>query len=234
MKKYITLSTCIVVIAVLFTACDIPLGGDPALEQTRIALAVQQTSLALDQSSGNQPVQPQTDPQQPVQPTYTTYPTYTVQAPEPEQPQPEQPQPEQPQPEQPTLTLTPTLTLVPTQEDLFENVTVDKVEFYCDSWLGPTTLTITVDMSDIDRGGNLFWRLHEKATDVKLDWEVVDMLRSGSDQRTYTFDADIWAGTENFWYPGGMVESWFEFQIISNDGADRTDVFADVTFYPCP
>jgi len=225
MKRMTLLSICIVLFAVVLSACDMLAGGDPALEQTRVALAVQQTSLALDQSGESQPVQPETNPQQPVQPTYTPYPTYTVQAPQ---------QPEQPQPEVPTVTLTPTLTLEPTQETLFQNVTVDREEFYCEPFFGPTTLTITVDMSDIDRGGNLFWRLHEKATDTKLDWEVVDMLRAGGDQRTYTFYADLWGGTANFSYPLGIGESWFEFQIISNDAADRTEVFSDVTFYPCP
>ena len=147
--------------------------------------------------------------------------------PQPEPPQPEEPQTEEPQPEEPE-------TQAPEPEELFLAVVYEPEEFFCDPAKGPTELTITVEMSDVDRGGNLFWRLHEKATDTKLDWEIVDMLRVDSSTRTYTFYADMMAGTENFTYPPGMGESWFEFQIVTNDATERTEVFADVTFFPCP
>jgi hypothetical protein len=154
------------------------------------------------------------------------YPTFTQEAPPPEEP------PEDEPPEA-TVTLTPTVTQTATQETLFQSVTKDNIEFACHMMGYPTTLTITVEMSDVDRGAALFWRLHEKATDFKMAWEIVSMGRVGGNKRTYTFDADLTGGTANFVYPGGLGETWFEFQIISNDGAVRTEVFADVTFFPC-
>lgn len=64
------------------------ISGDEGLESTRVALAVQQTNLAVNQtqaamsqeSAYQQPAIIQ-EPQ--IQPTYTSYPTYTVQAAEP-------------------------------------------------------------------------------------------------------------------------------------------------------
>jgi hypothetical protein len=196
-----------------------------SLDATRVALAVQQTSLAQGQSP--QVVQPPPQVDQPAQPTYTLYPTFTQEAPPPDEP------PEDDQPAA-TVTLTPTVTQTATQEVLFQNVTTDRTEFACFVMGWENTLTITVEMSDVDRGAALFWRLHEKATDTKLAWELVDMVRAGGNKRTYTFNANLPGGQNNFTYPIAMTESWFEFQIISNDGADRTEVFADVTFIPCP
>ena len=59
------------------------------------------------------------------------------------------------------------------------------------------------------------------------------MQRAGGNAWEFTFDADVWAGTNNFFYPPLMGESWFEYQIISNDGLEGTDVFTNVTFFPC-
>ena len=230
MKKLSPFIDIFLFFVIVSIACGSPVGtgSDPSMNATQIALSVQQTDLAQEQSAQEQP--PAEMPKA-VQPTYTSYPTYTVQAPQ----QPEQPQQEQPQQPQPTstFTLTPTVTQTATQELLFISVTVDKLEFHCVPGDGPTTMTITVEMSDVDRGAALFWRLHEKASDNKLAWEVVDMQRAGGNERAYTFDADSWNGTNNFFYPPLMGESWFEFQIISNDGLERTEVFADVTFFPC-
>ena len=223
MKKLIPISICIGIV-VFLTACGLINGGDPSLDATKVALAVMQTSLAGQQNV--QPEQPQPQGDVPVQPTYTMYPTYTQQVP---------PSEELPEEVPPTamVTLTPTVTVTATQGVLFQNVTKDQIEFACHLMGYSTTLTITVEMSDVDRGAALFWRLHEKATDYKMDWTLVDMVRDGGNKRTYTFDADIPGGTANFGYPA-IGESWFEFQIISNDGADRTEVFADATFSPCP
>ena len=224
MKKLIPISICIGIVVFFLTACGLINGGDPSLDATKVALAVMQTSIAQGQSPQVEQPQPQVDV--PVQPTYTLYPTYTQQAPPPEEP------PEEVPPTA-TVTLTPTVTQTATQGLLFLDVTKDNIEFACHLMGYPTTLTITVEMSDVDRGAALFWRLHEKATDYKMDWTLEDMVRAGGNKRTYTFDADIPGGTANFGYP--MIgTSWFEFQIISNDGADRTEVFADVTFHPCP
>ncbi len=220
MKKLILFTICLGLIIIGFTACGFADRSDPSLDATRVALAVQQTSLAQGQNPQVDQPPPQVD--QPLQPTYTMYPTFTQKAPPPEEEQPEA-----------AVTLTPTATQTATQEVLFQNVTKDQTEFFCLPADGPTSLTITVEMSDLDRGAALFWRLHEKATDWKMDWEIVDMVRAGGNKRTYTFEADP-GGAWNFIYPPGTHESWFEFQIISNDGVDRTEVFADVTFHPCP
>ncbi|MEA3327711.1 MAG: hypothetical protein U9R53_10495 [Chloroflexota bacterium] len=224
MKKLIPISLCIGLIVVILTACGLINQGDPSLDATRVAIAVQQTGLAQGQNPQVEQLQPQVDV--PVQPTYTLYPTYTQEAPPQDEPPQEVPPTE-------TVTLTPTVTMTATQEVLFQSVTKDRIEFACHLMGYPTTLTITVEMSDVNRGAALFWRLHEKATDYKMDWTLEDMVRAGGNKRTYTFDADIPGGTANFGYPA-IGESWFEFQIISNDGVDRTEVFADVTFFPCP
>jgi len=220
MRKRIPFIFVFLFFIVVSVACDMSAGSDPSLEETRVALSVQQTSLAQGQNP--QVDQPPPQDNQPVQPTYTMYPTFTQEVPEPEEP------PEEEQPEA-TVTLTPTVTQTVTQEELFQNVTTDQIEFGC-IWAGVSpTLTITVEMGDVDRGAALFWRLHDKATDFKMDWELVDMGRAGGNKRIYTFDYD----SNNFTYPDGIGDSWFEFQIISNDGAVRTEVFADVTFFPC-
>ena len=216
MTRKIAVVAALMVLSLLLGACGAILGGGEDLEATRVALAVMQTQIAQDQAQAAQPEpeEPQPEPPQPEEP-------------QPEPPQPEDPQPEEPQPEE-------TETEAPEPEALFLVVVSEPKEFHCNPAGGPIELTITVEMSDVDRGANLFWRLHEKATDVKLDWEVVDMLRADDRTRAYTFTADMMAGTNNFTYPPGMIESWFEFQIVSNDAAERTEVFADVTFFPCP
>lgn len=63
----------------LLSACDlISTGADPGLENTRVALAIQQTSMALQQTQAAQANPPTAIPQPSPQPTYTPYPTYTV------------------------------------------------------------------------------------------------------------------------------------------------------------
>lgn len=71
---------------VVLASCGFPGATDTSLEGTRMALAVQQTSMALEQTrvAQNAAVPQGTQPAAPVQPTYTPYPTYTSQAPEPE------------------------------------------------------------------------------------------------------------------------------------------------------
>jgi len=217
----------VVVLGLVSIACEGTTPDDTSMKQTEVALSVQQTSLAMQQDVGAQQPPPDNVPPPEVQPqaTYTPYPTFT-------QPAPEQPPQEDP-PAQAPPTSTATVTLQPTDDVLFLSVTTDRTIFHCVPGDGPTTLTITVEMSDVNRGATLFWRLEEKANFNTTDWEVVDMQRAGGNTRTYTFDADVWTGTNNFYYPPLMRESWFEYQIISNDGLVRTDVFTNVTFFPC-
>lgn len=92
----------ILILSLLLGSCSLPFLNDPSLENTRVALAIQQTSLAMSQAQAEigqvQPVQEQ--PQE--QPTYTPYPTYTSEVavqPTEEPPQEEEPAPtEEPQP----------------------------------------------------------------------------------------------------------------------------------------
>ncbi|MFN2304112.1 MAG: hypothetical protein ACK2TV_10310 [Anaerolineales bacterium] len=66
-------------LCLLLSACDLlSMNGDPDLENTRVALAVQQTGLAMQQTQGAQVSPPTATPQPSPQPTYTPYPTYTA------------------------------------------------------------------------------------------------------------------------------------------------------------
>jgi hypothetical protein len=226
-KKITFFLISLVVLGLVSIACEVFTPNDTSLKQTEVALSVQQTSLAMQQGGEIQQPPPDNAPPPNVQPqaTYTPYPTFT-------QPAPEQPAQEDPPTEAPP-TSTVTITIQPTDDVLFQSVTTDRTVFHCVPGDGPTTLTITVEMSDINRGATLFWRLEEKANNNTTDWEVVDMQRAGGNTRSYTFDADSWTGTNNFFYPPLMGESWFEYQIVSNDGLVRTDVFTDVSFFPC-
>jgi hypothetical protein len=118
--------------------------------------------------------------------------------------------------------------------DLIRDLSINRNAFYCVKSDGPTTLTFTVEMSDIDRGMAIFWRLYEKQDQSMTDWQNVSMQRKTSTARTFTFDANSWDGTNNFFYPPGFAESWFQFQLISGDGKYRTPVYRDdITFFPC-
>lgn len=183
---------------------------DLALKATELSL--KQTELALE--SQQQPAGNVQQPQQPA-PTIEVVPENPV---------------EEPQP-QPTPTMTEALP--PVSDKLILNVYTDRTTFYCVPNDGPTTLTITVELSDIDHGLAVWWRLEEKGTGRTTEWEYEDMHRAGGNTRDFTFDADSWNGTNNFFYPPLMGESWFEFQIIADGNGERTDVIATVTFFPC-
>jgi hypothetical protein len=182
-----------------------------ALKATELSL--KQTEIAL--SEQQQPIESNPQPQQQPSPTFTS------------QVVPENPV-EEPQP-----TPTMTVTTAPVSDMLILNVYTDRTTFYCVPSDGPTTLTITVELSDIDRGVAVWWRLEDKGTGQTTDWGYKDMHRAGGNTRDFTFDADSWNGTNNFYYPPLMGESWFEFQIIADGNVERTEVFATVTFFPC-
>jgi hypothetical protein len=79
MRQRLWLIACILVLGVLLVSCDALLSGSGGqdLESTRVALAVQQTSMAMDQTrmAEAEPAAVETEPQ--LQPTFTPYPTYT-------------------------------------------------------------------------------------------------------------------------------------------------------------
>jgi hypothetical protein len=118
--------------------------------------------------------------------------------------------------------------------ELIEDLSINRSAFYCVESDGPTTVTFTVEMSDIERGMAIFWRLYEKSDQSQTEWKNVSMVRKSGTARTFTFDANSWDGTNNFFYPPGFAESWFQFQLISGDGKYRTPVYRDdITFFPC-
>jgi hypothetical protein len=231
MKRTTLFGWVIFVIVLLALACQNSPATDPSLENTRVALAIQETSLAINLTSAALPETPVETLEAAIQPTYTPYPTYTKQAAEEPTAKPQPTIEEQPTTAPPTIA--PTATPTNTPDKLFQQVSADRRTFYCIASSGPTTLTITVVMSDIDRGAALFWRLNDKFTGNTTEWGSKDMIRAGANTRAFTFNADSYAGTNNFYYPPLMNESWFEIQIISGDGVDRTKVFSEVTFFPC-
>lgn len=86
MKKTLVLIVLFMIVGLLLGGCDMIFGsltgsdgGDVNLEGTRVALAIQQTSLALDQTRSAQALPAAATPEPPAQPTYTPYPTYTSQ-----------------------------------------------------------------------------------------------------------------------------------------------------------
>ncbi len=101
MKTKLLIVSAILTLSLLLGSCSVLLGdGGDGLESTRVALAIQQTSLAMSQAEAAQPVQPPAAAQEvPLQPTYTPYPTYTVPVPEPpeEEPPAEEPPAEEPE-----------------------------------------------------------------------------------------------------------------------------------------
>lgn len=80
MKRTFILGLSLLIISLLLASCDFPSSGsDPSLESTRIALGIQQTSMAMDQTSAAQKEAPPANTEEAIQPTYTPYPTFTSQ-----------------------------------------------------------------------------------------------------------------------------------------------------------
>jgi hypothetical protein len=79
-KKVFILIVLFSFFSVLISSCDMLSGSDPNLDNTRVALAIQQTGLAIDQTNAAQAEAPTTTPEPTLQPTYTPYPTFTSQA----------------------------------------------------------------------------------------------------------------------------------------------------------
>jgi len=82
MKRIYLLGMTILGLGIVIASCSFPSGSDPDMENTRVALAIQQTSLAMEQTRIAQSSAPQETEEVAVQPTYTVYPTYTDQVPQ--------------------------------------------------------------------------------------------------------------------------------------------------------
>jgi hypothetical protein len=65
--------------AIVLTSCSFLMEEDTGLESTQVALAIQQTGLAMDQTRAVQAIPPTNTSEPPPLPTYTPYPTYTSQ-----------------------------------------------------------------------------------------------------------------------------------------------------------
>jgi len=79
MNRKVMMAIVVLVLCFVLSSCGFPSSNDTSLESTRIALAIQQTSLAISQAEQDaEAVQP-VEIEQVVQPTYTAYPTYTSQ-----------------------------------------------------------------------------------------------------------------------------------------------------------
>ena len=184
--------------------------ADPSAVETEIAYGIMATSLANQQMTSQAAQAKLTEQAQNVQPTWTS---------EPPQPPTEAVQPS-PEPSQ---------TDAPPAELVLDILTsVDT--FYC--YQAPYELTITVRVSDIERGMAVYYHIRDKTTGVSSDGQVIDLHRKGSDTR----DATIIGGgsdQQNLQFPPLMGESYFVYQIISDDGGYRSPVFSDITFFPC-
>ena len=78
MRNYIKISLLAVVLGCLLASCDmLAAGGNEDLNNTQVAVAIQQTTIAMQQTEVAQsaPIEPEIE----VQPTYTPYPTFTAQ-----------------------------------------------------------------------------------------------------------------------------------------------------------
>ena len=127
MKGYIRIALIGIVIACLLVSCEmLPRDGNDDLESTKVAIAVQQTSLAMQQSQVDQPAP--VEPEVQIQPTYTPYPTYTVQV------------QAEPVIVEPSSTPEPVFTSEPTQTE----ETISTISF--EDWLEDTEILLYDDM----------------------------------------------------------------------------------------
>jgi len=79
-RKTFILGLLLLMFSLLLASCEFPSSGsDPSLESTRIALGIQQTSMAMDQTRAAQEKESPVITEEAVQPTYTLYPTFTIQ-----------------------------------------------------------------------------------------------------------------------------------------------------------
>jgi len=124
-------------------------------------------------------------------------------------------------------------TPTPVPSEPIQAVRTDRDVFYCISFDGPATLTVTVDADPDIKDLGLRWRLNTKKDGKLTDWEGVFLEKISPNQFSYTFNADTWEGTNNFYYPPLFGESWFEFQVFLPDGTFQTEIFSHVTFFQC-
>ncbi len=188
-------------------------GSDPSAVQTEIAFGIMSTNLANNQMTMQALQFQMTQQTAYVPPTQTSVPS--------------QPPPAQNTPPSPS----PTYTESPTPAALVLEIKKSVGTFYC--YQPPYELTITVRVSDINRGMAVYYRIQDKKSNVASDWQSVDLHRgSSNDTRTATI---VGGGSsqQNLQFPPLMGESYFMYQIISDDNGYRSQVYSDITFFPC-
>lgn len=184
---------------------------EPSLMETEVALRVMATSLANEQLT-----------LQAAQAEMTA--RSADQAPGPTG------EPPQPTAQVPPPTPVPTQTSVPTPLPLVLEIRTSVNTFYC--YQPPYELTITVKVSDISRGMAVYYHIQDKNSGVSSDWQSLDLRRKSGDTRSATI---IGGGSmdQNLQFPALMGESYFIYQIISDDNSYRSQSFSNVTFFPC-
>ncbi len=201
---------------IMVLACTLvggPAGGQPdsSAVETEVAFRMLSTNVA-SQKMTLEAIQAQMTQQIPAVP-----PTQTSQPPQPPT------QNVQPSPE-------PSKTEAPTPTELVLDIQASVDTFYCYQW--PYELTITVKVSDINRGMAVYYHIEDKNTGTASDRQVIDLhRRTGS-----TRDATVIGGgssDQNLQFPPMMGESYFVYQIISDDASYRSPVYSDITFFPC-
>lgn len=196
-------------------ACS--LAGDPSVEQydpasmeTLIALRIQATSFAIERLTLQAVQTGQVQQQIPaLQPTTAAAPT--------------QPPVE---PSSPPVVRTD----VPASTELVLEIQTSVDAFYC--YQPPFEMTLTVRVSDINRGMAVYYHIEDKVTGVASDPQVLDLHRKSSATRTATVIGGF-GEEQNLQFPPLMGESYFIYQIISDDGNYRSPVYSDITFFPC-
>lgn len=218
MKKKNTLQPaallCLCIVVIL--ACNLGYSPtveppDPSIAETEVQLRVIATSLAIQQMTLDAAQAQITERVPAVEPTRTSLPT-----------------------KPPTQIIQPSS--IPTQTEvappasLVLDIQKSVDTFYC--YQMPYELTITVTVSDINRGMALYYHIRDKNSGVKSDGQSIDLHRTTSTTRAATL---IGGGSsqQNLQFPPMMGESFFVFQIISDDGKYRSPTYSDVTFFPC-
>ena len=124
----------------------------------------------------------------------------------------------------------PSKTNAPPPAELVLDIQKSVDTFYCYQW--PYELTITVKVSDINRGMAVYYHIEDENTGAYSTQQKIDLHRKTSDTRNATI---IGGGSskQNLQFPPMMGESYFLYQIISDDGVYRSPVYSDITFFPC-
>jgi hypothetical protein len=78
----------------------------------------------------------------------------------------------------------------------------------------------------------VYYHIRDKSSGVASDGQVIDLHRSSGDTRAATVVGGG-SSAQNLQFPPLMGESYFVYQIISDDALYRSPTYSDITFYPC-